>query len=99
MPDYQGFILVVWVVAWLFVVAMYFGHLGWLVIDCSLSKRTNRPLQRFEASKLLELLLASFKLDISDAEGVGSAGEGVISSIHIYNIALRTTNVKPFFHK
>ena len=85
--------------AWLFMVAVYFRHLGWLVAGCSLSKRTNRSLDSFEASKLLELFLASFKLDISDAEGVGSAGEGVISNIHIYNLTLRASNVKPFFYK
>ena len=69
-------------------VAMHLGHLGRFVTGRSLSKRTNRPLYEFETSKLFKLFLASFKLDISDAEGVGSTGEGVISDIHIYNLAL-----------
>ena len=88
MPDYQGLILVVRVIARLFVVAVYLGHLGRFVTGCSLSKCANRSLYEFETSKLFKLFLTSFKLDISDAEGVGGTGEGVISDIHIYNLAV-----------
>ena len=74
--------------AWFLMVAMYLRHLGRFVAGRSFSKRTNRSLYEFEASKLFKLFLASFKLDISDAEGVGSTGEGVISDIHTYNLAV-----------
>ena len=83
----------VWVVARLFMVAVYLGHLGRLIAVPDVSKYL------LKTSLVGKLFLLSFVLDISDAEGVGSAGEGVISSIHIYNIALRASNVKPFFHK
>ena len=83
----------VWIVARLFMVAMHFGHLGRLVAIPDVFE------DFLKTSKVGKLFLLSFVLDISDAKGVGGAGEGVISSIHIYNIAVWASNVKPFFHK
>ena len=82
MPDYQGLILVVRVIARLFVVAVYLGHLSRLIAVPDVSEYL------LKASLVGKLFLLSFVFDISDAVGVGSAGEGVIIDIHIYKVAV-----------
>ena len=66
----------------LFVVAVNLGHLSrfFAVPDI---------FENFLKTGLIsKLFLLSFVLDIGDAIGVGSAGEGVINIIHIYKVAV-----------
>ena len=63
-------------------VAVYFWHLSRFVAVPDISEYL------LKTGLIGKLSLLSFVLDISDAVGVGSAGEGVINVIHIYKVSV-----------
>ena len=81
--DYQRLVLkVILVKARLLMVAVYFWHLSRFVAVPDISEYL------LKTGLIGKLFLLSFVLDISDAVGVGSAGEGVINVIHIYKVSV-----------